>query len=71
MPGVSSPANCVAASRAATNRLGATSSARMDWDTSITSITTARLRGVRTSRAAPAMAIVNSASEDTSRTAGR
>lgn len=44
MPGVSSSANCLAASWAAAIRLGCTSVARIDCDTSITSITTARLR---------------------------
>ena len=57
MPGVSSSANCLAASCAAASRLGDTSVARIDCDTSITSITTARLRGMRTSCVGPAIAI--------------
>lgn len=71
IPGVSSSANCLAASWAAAIRLGATSVARIDCDTSITSITTARLRGIRTSFVGPAIAMVNSTSEATSRIAGR
>ena len=71
MPGVSSSANCLAASCAAASRLGATSVARIDCDTSITSITTARLRGIRTSLVGPAIAMVNSTSDKTSRIAGR
>ncbi len=70
MPGVSSPANCLAASCAATIRFGSTSVARIDCDTSITSITTARFRGIRTSLVGPAMATVSSTSEHTSRMAG-
>ena len=64
-------ANCLAASWAAASRLGETSVARMDWDTSMTSITTARLRGMRTSWVGPAIATVNSSSDNTSRIAGR
>jgi hypothetical protein len=45
--------------------------ARIDCDTSITSITTARLRGIRTSWVGPAIATVNSSSDSTSRIAGR
>ena len=69
MPGVSWSANCLAASCAAASRLGATSVARIDCDTSITSITTARLRGIRTSLVGPAIATVNSISDSTSRIA--
>jgi hypothetical protein len=71
MPGVSWSANCLAASSAATRRLGATSVARIDCDMSITSITTARLRGIRTSWVGPAMATVNNVSDATNRMAGR
>ncbi|CFE39820.1 Uncharacterised protein [Mycobacterium tuberculosis] len=70
MPGVNSSANCLAASCAATIRLGSTSVARIDCDTSITNITTARLRGIRTSCVGPAIAMVNSSSDNTSRIAG-
>ena len=71
MPGVSSPANCLAASCAAAIRLGEMSVARMDCDTSITNITTARLRGIRMSCVGPAIATVNNSSEATSRIGGR
>ncbi len=43
----------------------------MDCDTSITSITTARLRGMRTSCVGPAIATVSNTSAITSRIAGR
>ncbi len=71
MPGVSWSANCLAASWAAASRLGSTSVARMDCETSIVSITTARLRGMRTSLVGPAIAMVSSTSDATSRMAGR
>jgi hypothetical protein len=71
IPGVSSSANRFPASLAAANRFGATSVATIDSETSITSITTARLRGTRTSCVGPAIAVVSSASEATSNAAGR
>jgi hypothetical protein len=71
IPGVSSSANCLAASSAAASRLGDTSVARMDGETSITNITTARFRGMRTSRVGPASPTVSSSSEHTSRIAAR
>ena len=49
IPGVSSSANCLPASLAAANRFGSTSGAAIDSETSMTSITTARLRGTCTS----------------------
>ncbi len=64
MPGVSSSANCLDASCAAARRFGDTSVARIDCDTSMTSITTARLRGIRTSCVGPAIATVSSTSDD-------
>ena len=64
IPGVSSSANCLAASWAAAIRLGWTSVERIDCDTSITSITTARLRGIRTSFVGPAIAMVNSTNDE-------
>ena len=70
IPGVSSSANCFAACCAATIRFGSTSVARIDCDTSMTSITTARLRGIRTSLVGPAIAMVNNTNADTSRIAG-
>ena len=71
MPGVSWSANCLAASCAAASRLGSTSVARIDCETSMVSITTARLRGIRTSWVGPAIAMVSSTSEAISRMADR
>ena len=71
MPGVNWSANCFAASCAAARRLGSTSVARIDCETSMVSITTARLRGIRTSFCGPAMATVSSTSEATNSIAGR
>jgi hypothetical protein len=51
--------------------LGDTSVARIDCDTSITSITTARLRGIRTSCVGPAIATVTSIADAASSIAGR
>ena len=63
---LSASASCAAASR-----FGETSVARMDCDTSITNMTTARLRGIRTSFVGPAIATVSSNSDATNRIAGR
>jgi hypothetical protein len=54
IPGVNSSANCLPASFAASNRVGETSVDSIDGDTSMISITTARLRGRRISRVGPA-----------------
>jgi hypothetical protein len=59
------------ASLAASIRLGATSVATMDSDTSIDNITTARLRGIRTSWVGAAIAVVNNARDATNSAAGR
>jgi hypothetical protein len=61
----------LAASCAAAIRLGDTSVAFIDCDTSITSITTARLRGILTSWVGPAIAMVNSTSDTISRIVAR
>lgn len=71
IPPVSMSAKCLPACRAASIRLGATSVAAIDSETSMTSMTTARLRGPRTSWVGPAMAVVSRASAATSRAAGR
>jgi len=71
IPGVNSSANVLAAACAAAIRVGCTSVAVIDGDTSITSITTARLRGMRLSAVGPASAIVSISSAITARTAGR
>ena len=71
IPGVSSSANCLPATSAATNRLGDTSVAHIDGETSIINITTARLRGMRTSWAGPAIPTVSSSIAHTNRTAAR
>ena len=70
MPGVSMSAKWMPASRAASILLGATSVAAIDSETSMTSITTARLRGTRTSWVGPAIAVVSRANAATSRAAG-
>jgi hypothetical protein len=70
MPGVSSSVNRLPASLAAVIRFGATSSDTIDSETSITSITTARLRGMRTASVGPAIAVVSSASAAISSAAG-
>ena len=57
MPGVSPSANYFAASCAASSRVGWTSVASIDSDTSMTSITVARLRGTRLFSVGPASAI--------------
>ena len=61
IPGVRSSTNRVAAFCAAANRLGATSVACMDSDTSIASITVARSRGCRACAVGPAIATVSNA----------
>jgi hypothetical protein len=68
--GVSSLANCLPASWAAASRFGATSLAAMDSEMSMTSITTARLSGIRTSDVGPAIAVVSSTNDVTSRIVG-
>lgn len=70
MAGVNWSANCLPASLAAASRLGGTSVEAIDSDTSITSITTARLSGMRTSDVGPAIAVVSSTSEVASRMVG-
>ena len=70
IPGVSSSVNSLPASFAASSRLGATSVDTIDSDTSITSITTARLRGMRTSCVGAASATASITSAITSRIAG-
>ena len=69
-PGVSSSANFFAASCAAFIRVGATSVAFIDVDTSITSMTTARLRGILRSSDGPAIAMVKNTSASATSTAG-
>ena len=59
-PGVRSSTNWVAASCAAASRLGATSVASMDSETSMASITVARFRGSLVSAVGPASATVSS-----------
>ena len=71
IPGVNSSANCLPASSAAANRVGETSVDCIDGETSMMSITTARFRGMRTSRVGPASPTVENTSEHTSRIAGR
>jgi hypothetical protein len=70
-PGVSWSANCLAAACAAASRVGATSVAFIDSDTSITSITVARLRGTFAMACGPASATVSTASAAISAIAGR
>ena len=70
MPGVSPVTKSFAASCAARSRVGRTSVASIDSDTSITSITVARLRGTRCSAVGPAIAVVSSISAITSTIAG-
>ncbi len=59
IPGVSLSANSFAATFAASSRLGSTSVAFIDSDTSIVSITVARLRGIRCSAVGPVSATVS------------
>lgn len=61
MPGVSWLANWLAACSAALSRVGSTSVARIDCDMSMTSMMTARLRGMRMSWVGVASAIVSNA----------
>ena len=70
-PGVSWSANWVAAAWAAASRLGSTSVACMDSDTSMTSTTVARLRGTLASAIGPARATVSTANAAISAAAGR
>lgn len=70
-PGVSFFENSLAASFAAASRLGETSSACMDRETSITSMITARLRGVLISCVGAARATVRNSSAATENTMGR
>ena len=69
-PGVSWSANDFAAACAAASRVGATSVAFIDSDTSITSITVARLRGTFAIACGAASATVSTASAMISATAG-
>ncbi len=62
--------NWVAADWAASSRVGVTSVASMDSDTSITSITVARLRGTRSSAVGPASDTVSRISDTSSTAAG-
>jgi hypothetical protein len=71
MPGVSPVAKSFAATWAARRRVGRTSVASIDSDTSITSITVARLRGTRWVSVGPAIAVVSSISAMISTTGGR
>ena len=71
MAGVNSWANCLPASFAAASRVGGTSLDAMDSETSMTSITTARLSGMRTSDVGPAIAVVSRTSDAASRIVGR
>jgi hypothetical protein len=71
IPGVNSSAKRLPAALAAANRFGATSTAAIDSDTSITSITTARVRGTRTSAVGAAIATTSSTRARAVSTAGR
>jgi len=68
---VSWSANDFAAACAAASRVGSTSVACMDSETSITSTTVARLRGTRASAVGPARATVSSINAVISAIAGR
>jgi hypothetical protein len=70
MAGVSWSANCLPASFAAARRVGGTSLEAIDSETSMTSITSARLSGIRTSDVGPAIAVVSSTSDAASRMVG-
>lgn len=70
MPGVRPSANDFAASCAAANRVGSTSVACIDSDTSITRITVARFRGTFLSAVGPARATVKNTNAMTIRIAG-
>ena len=70
-PGVSWSANDFAAACAAARRVGSTSVACIDSDTSITSTTVARLRGTRASAVGPANATVSRVSARINARAGR
>ena len=69
-PGVSSSANFLAASCDAFSRFGGTSVAFIDVETSMTSMTTARLRGILRSSDGPAIAMVKNTSASATSTAG-
>lgn len=63
--------NSAAATRAASRRVGSTSVASMDLETSIATMTVARSCGTRISTSGRAAATVNPASATTSSAAGR
>ena len=63
-------ASKTAGSLAAASRLGGTSLDAIDSEISMTSMTTARFSGIRTSEVGPAMAVVSSTNDAASRIVG-